>query len=199
MRLYKVHRWSADEAADELVRGFVIERRRIGNLLDFPFIEYHYLVPHRHRLDLVVCDVDDGGVKSVVQPADFHPHLHAQLRIKVAQRFIKQEHLRMPDDRPTHSNTLTFAAGEMFRFAVQQVRNTENFRGFVDTLFNFRFRIFAKFQPERHVLCHRHVWIEGVVLEDHGNISVFRRDVVDAFVVDVDVAFSYLFQSGNHP
>ena len=33
---YEVHGWRADETADELVFGFVIERRWIGNLLDFP-------------------------------------------------------------------------------------------------------------------------------------------------------------------
>ena len=71
--------------------GLVIECSGISNLLDFPLVENNYLVPHCHRFNLVMCDVDDGGIESVVQPTNLHPHLHTQLRIKIAQRFIKEE------------------------------------------------------------------------------------------------------------
>ena len=99
----------------------MIKRSRIGNLLDFPFIEHHDLVPHRHRFDLVVCNVDHCGVESVVQATDLHPHLHAQLRIEVAQRFIEQEDFGMSDDRSTNGDALAFTTREVLRFTVQKV------------------------------------------------------------------------------
>ena len=89
VRLYKIHRWRTDETADELVCRLVIECSRIGDLLDFPLIENDDLISHRHRFNLVVRDVDDSSVESVVQPTDLHPHLYTQLRIKIAQRFIE--------------------------------------------------------------------------------------------------------------
>ena len=196
---YKVHRRCADETPYELVRRFVIERSRIGNLLDCSLIEYDDLIPHRHGFNLVVCDVDHSSIKPIVEATDFHPHLHAKFRIEVAQRFIEQEDLRVSDNCPTDRNTLTFTTGEMLRFTVQEVRNTQNLGGFRDTLVDLCFGIFAKFQPERHVLVHRHVRVEGIVLEDHGNVSIFRWDVVDAFIINIDIAFRYLFQPGDHP
>jgi len=33
--------------------------------------------------------------------------------------------------------------------------------------------------PKRHVLAHRHVRVERVVLEHHGDVAVLRRHVVD--------------------
>src|SRR5579859_1671958 len=40
--------------------------------------------------------------------------------------------------------------------------------------------------------------IEGVVLEDHGNIAVFGRNVIDNPIANVDVAFTQLLQARYH-
>ncbi len=41
--------------------------------------------------------------------------------------------------------------------------------------------------------------IEGVVLEDHGNITVFRRHIIHQKITDIYVTGSYLLQARNHP
>ena len=58
LRLDEVHRRAADEAADEEVHRAVVELLRIGDLLQLALAHHGDAVAHRHRLDLVVGDVD---------------------------------------------------------------------------------------------------------------------------------------------
>jgi hypothetical protein len=43
----------------------------------------------RHRLDLIVRDVNDGRTQPLVQPLDLHSHLDAQLGVQVGQWLIE--------------------------------------------------------------------------------------------------------------
>ena len=47
------------------------------------------------------------------------------------------------------------------------------------SLFDFGLRKFPQLQSKGHVVVDRHVRIERVILEDHRDIAVLRRDVVD--------------------
>ncbi len=44
-----------------------------------------------------------------MQPRQLDPHLHAQLRVEVAERLVEQEHLRMSDDGPADRDALPLA------------------------------------------------------------------------------------------
>ena len=77
-------------------------------------------IAHRHRLDLVVRDVDRGHIELLLQPRDLGARLHAQLRVEVRQRLVHQEGLRMADDRATHGDALALAARERPRLAVEE-------------------------------------------------------------------------------
>ena len=48
-------------------------------------------VGHRHRLDLVVRDVDEGRAEPAMQLGDLGAHVHAQLGVEVGQRLVHQE------------------------------------------------------------------------------------------------------------
>src|ERR1700758_2122109 len=48
-----------------------------------PAVPHPDAVAERHRLGLVVRDVDGGGAQSPLQPGDFTAHLHPQLGIQV--------------------------------------------------------------------------------------------------------------------
>ena len=39
------------------------------------------------------------------------------------------------------------------------------------------------------------MWVESVGLEDHGDVSFFRVEVVDLFSPDVDLSFIWIFKS----
>ena len=72
-------------------------------------------VGHRHRLDLVVGDVDRGRADAVVQRAQLLAHQLAELGIERAERLVHQERLGAADDGAAERHALAVAAGEARR------------------------------------------------------------------------------------
>ena len=58
-----------------------------------PRLQHDDAVGERHRLDLVVRDIDDRGAEALMQLLDLDPHLGAQLRVEVGERLVEQEGL----------------------------------------------------------------------------------------------------------
>src|SRR6187401_2773925 len=115
LRLDQVHRGRADEAGDEEVGRRVVQPLRDVHLLQLAAAHDRDAVAHRHRLDLVVRDVDRRRLELVLQARDVGAHLDAQLGIEVRERLVHQERLRLADDRPAHRDALTLPAGELLR------------------------------------------------------------------------------------
>ena len=111
----------ADEAGDEQVGGTVVEFERRADLLDHAVVHHHDLVGHGHGLDLVVGDVDGGGLQALVQGLDLGAHGDAQLGIEVGERLVEQEDLRIAHDRAAHGDALALAARELARIAVEEL------------------------------------------------------------------------------
>ena len=40
--------------------------------------------------------------------------------------------------------------------------------------------------------------VKSIVLENHGNVAVFRRNIIHQFAVNVQLTGTDLFQTGNH-
>ena len=58
--------------------------------------------------------------------------------------------------------------------------------------------VFPELQAEREIIVHGHVRIQRVILEYHGDVPVFRGDVVDDASVDAHRAGGNLLEPGNH-
>ena len=57
-----------------------------------PSIRQHdNAVRHRHRLDLIVSDLDGRRLEALVQFLDFRAHLNAQLCIEIGERLVKEQ------------------------------------------------------------------------------------------------------------
>ena len=158
----------------------------------------HDAVGERHRLDLVVGDIDRGGLHHLVHALDLDPHLHAQLGVEVGQRLVEQKDLRVAHDGAAHRDALALAAGQRLRLAVQQLGDVENARRIVDALLDLVLGELAQLQPERHVLERRHVRVKRVILKHHGDVAVFRRQVVDDLAADIDVARGDFLEARDH-
>ena len=74
----------------------------------------------RHRLDLVVRDVDRRDAEFVLHVLEFRAHVAAQLGVEIGQRLVHQERCGPADDRARERHALALAAGELARIAVEK-------------------------------------------------------------------------------
>ena len=144
-------------------------------------------VAHRHRLDLVVGDVDGGRADLLLQAADLAARLRAQLGVEVRQRLVHQEDLRLADQRAAERDALRLAAGELARAALQQRLDVQQPRGFADAAVDLGLGHLAPPQAEGEVVEDRHLRVQRVVLEDHRDVALARGDLVDHPVADRDL------------
>ncbi len=193
-----VHRRRADEPGDEDVVRVVVQELRRADLLQHTVLHQRDPVAHRHRLDLVVGDVDRGDVEVVLHLGDLGAHLHPQLGVQVGQWLVHEEHLRLADDRPAHRDPLPLAAGELLGPAVQQRAELEHVGGLLHPAVDLRLVHAADPQPVGDVVGDRHVRVEGVRLEHHRDVAVARGQRVDHPVADGQRAAGDVLQAGDH-
>ena len=153
-------------------------------------------VGHGHGLDLVVGDIDGGGLQALVQRLDLGPHRHPQFGVQVGQRLVEQKHLGVAHDRPAHRHALALAAGQLFREPVQQRAQVEDARRVVHPLGRHPGVGLAQLQAEGHVVAHRHVRVQRIALEHHRDVAVLGFEVVDDLVVDQDLAADHVAFEG---
>ena len=195
----EVHRGRADEAGHEQVHRRLEEILRRVHLLQLPVPQDADAVAERHGLDLVVRHVDGRDAEPLVQLFERAPHGHAQLGVQVGQRLVHQEGLRLADDGPAHRDPLPLAAGQRGRLALEVLLEAEHLGGLVDPALDLILGRLPQLQAERQVLLDRHVRVERVVLEHHGDVPVLRRQVVDHPVADLDRAAGDLLEPGDGP
>jgi len=172
---------------------------RRADLLDHPVAQHHDAVGERHSLDLVVGDIDAGGLEGHVQALDLRAHVDAQLGVEIGQRLVEEEELGLAGDGAADGDTLALAAGQFLRLAVEEGLDLQDLGGALDRRGDAGARRAAHLEAEAEILAHRHVRIERVVLEDHGDVAFARRHVVDHLVVNDDLAARYRFEPGDHP
>jgi hypothetical protein len=128
---------------------------------------------------------------------DFRAHLHAQMRIEVGQGLVEQEHGGIAHDGAPERDALALAARELSRAPFQERLDIEHRRGVANAPVDLVVGQFAPAQPERHVVVHRHVRIEAVVLEHHRDVPIADIDIIDAHVVETELAGAHVLQPGN--
>ena len=194
----EVHLRRSDESGNEEVGGLIEHFLRRADLLDEAVAHDDDAVAERHSLDLVVGDVDEGGVDLLAQLDDLGAHLVAELGVEVGERLVHEEHLGAAHDGAADGDTLALAAGERLRLAVEQGGDVQDLRGLADLLVDLGLRELFELERERHVLVNGHVGIKSVVLEYHGDVAVLGGDVVHALAVDEKIARGDLLETGDH-
>jgi hypothetical protein len=89
-RRHEIHRRRSEKAGDVTCRRALVQIQRRAGLLDASVPQQDDAIGHRHRLDLVVRDVDHRLAELLMQTLDLAAHLFAQLCIQVGQRFVEQ-------------------------------------------------------------------------------------------------------------
>ena len=143
-------------------------------------------------------DVDGSDAELALQGGDLGAGLDTQLGVQVRQRLVHQEDLRLTDDRAAHGDALTLAAGQSLGLTVQVGLQVEDLCCLFDALVDLGLGHARDLQGEAHVLAHGHVRVEGVVLEDHGDVTVLRGNVGDVLIADEDTASVDVLQACEH-
>src|SRR5690606_15049979 len=187
------------DLGDKEVVGTVVEVERTADLLDDAVMHDDDLVGHGHRLDLVVGDVDGRRLEALVQFLDLGAHADPQLGVEIRQRLVEQENLWIAHDGAAHGDALALAAGKLARIARKQRDQAEDLGGALHAAVALGLGRVPQLQREGHVLGDRHVRVERVVLEHHGNVALLGRDIVDDPFADRDLTAGDALQPGDHP
>ena len=185
----EVHRRRAEESGHEPVRGMVVDLERAAALLDHAVLHHHDPIAQRHRLFLIVRDVDRGASEPQVQPLDLGAHARraasrpgsdsgSSNRKRCGSRTIARPSATRCRCPPDSACGLRSSSVRMPRIAAARCTR----------LVDLRFGDLPQLQRERHVLVHRHVRVERVVLEHHRDVAILGRDVVDHALADPDRA-----------
>jgi hypothetical protein len=83
--------------------------------------------------------------------------------------------------------------------AIEQRRESQNFRGALDALADLLRTRAAQLQRKSHIVGDRHMRIECVVLEHHRDVALFGLDIVDDAVADRDRPGGDVFEPCEHP
>ena len=106
----EVHRRHSNESGNECINRLLIKFRRGINLLNEAVFHNNDTCTHRHGFCLIMCNIYDCCLKSLVKLCDLNTHLYTKLGIKVGKRLIHKEYLRITDDCTSESNTLSLSA-----------------------------------------------------------------------------------------
>src|SRR5262245_658623 len=170
----KIHRRAADEECHEPVGGALVNLFRRAELLQRAIAHHCDEIGHGQGLGLVVGDVDGGGAELVAQPLDLAAHGEAQPRIEIGQGLVHQEGGRIAHDGARQGDALALAARQLARIAVKQVIDLEGLGDGGDLAGALGRRHFADAQGIGDVVADRHVGIERIALEHHGDVAVAR-------------------------
>ena len=185
--------------ATNALTGPVVDLVGRAQLLQQAVAQDRHAVAHRHRLGLVVRDVQGGSGDPALHADDLAAHLHPQLGVQVGERLVHQERRRLAHDRAAHRHPLALAARELPGLAVEQLGQAQHHRRLVHPPADLVLRHPRHLEAERHVVAHRHVRVEGVVLEHHRDVAVARRQPGHHPVVDPDLAVGDRLEAGHHP
>ena len=138
------------------------------------------VVGHRHRLLLVVRDVDERDAELVLDRLQLELHLLAQLQVERAERLVQQQDARTVDESAGERDPLLLAAGELPRLPLTQALADRPSRG---SRRPGRARrapfTTAAARPERDVLGDRQMREERIRLEDGVDVALVRRQPDD--------------------
>ena len=129
---------------------------------------------------------------------DGSPHLYAQFRVQVRQRFIHQQNAGLDDKSSGQRNTLLLATGQFVRFPGLQLIDLHHFQCFLNPGRNLLLGNMSGFQAVSHVLSHVQVRKNGIVLKYHTDVSLMGRNVIDNLVIKTDLAPVYCVKTGDH-
>ena len=145
-----------------------------------------------------MCYINRGHPQLSLQAGNFCTHLHAQLGIEVRQGLIHQKGRRFPHHRAPHGDPLALSARQCRRLTVEQRLQLQGLCYFTDALRALGLALSRKLHREGYVLEHSHMRIQGIILKDHRNIPVLRRQILYILSTNAQGSAADLLQPRDH-
>ena len=188
-----------EEVGDEGRRRTAVDFWPCSQLHDNPTIHHRNPVGKVEGLFLVVCDIDRRDPELTLNPDQFKLHGLAQLQIECSERLIHQQDFGWKGERARERDALALAAGQLVRklLGLLEKRTSASISFDAANLFVGRGPALAK--SEGHVLGHREVREERVVLKHHSDAPVLRPYIGHVAPVDRDPAMVRTDQPGHQP
>ena len=167
-----IHRRRADKPRRKHAGGTLVNLCGFGRLLDTSGIHQDDLIGHRHRLDLVMGDVDHRHAQALLQRAQLAAHLGAELRIEIGERLVHETDRILGDDCARKRDTLLLAPGQLRGFALEQRDQSEQSRSLCQAGIAQCARHAPDFQSEQNVFAHAQMREQSIGLKHHRNAAL---------------------------
>ena len=172
-----------------------------ADLFYFAAVHQHHAVGHFQRFFLVVRDKNAGHVQVVVQAAQPAAQFFAHLGVQRAKGFVQQQNLGLYRQGTGQGNALALAAGELCRVAVGEPIELHQAQQRMHFFFDDRLgrpgRARLHAQAKGHVVKHRHVAEQCIVLKHKAHIALAHIEVGGVLAAEQNIAVVGSFQPGN--
>ena len=120
-------------------------------------------------------------------------YLVRHLRVDIARRLVRDDDLRVVDERSRESDALLLAAGKLARIDLRLGRKTDEAQRVADALRDFPFLGADDAHGESDVVVDLHLGYEAEILENYAELAAVVRDApvfhrVEIFAADDDFA-----------
>ena len=188
-----------DEAGHEPGPGVVVDHHGLVQLLDHAAVHHSDAVGHGEGLLLVVGDVDEGDGQLFLQALELDLHLLAQLQVQGAQGLVQQQHLGVVDQGPGDGHPLLLAAGEGVGLALFKPGQLHQGEHLGHPALDLVLGDLLDGQAVGHVVEHRHVGEQGVVLEHGVHVPLVGLLALHPLPLHLDDAGGGILKPGDHP
>ena len=195
--LNEIHRRRADKVGNIFIFRKIINLGGAAQLHDLAIAHDRNAVRECHGFDLIMRHIDHGIFQLLVKTLNFDPQIHAQLRIKIGQRFIKQKYINIADQGAADRNTLALTTRKGARLAVQERFNLKDFSGSGHALFNLSLRELCVFQTKGQVPLNCHLRVKRIGLKHHPDAPVRWFGPSDVFTINEKLSIGDFQQTCN--
>lgn len=143
-------------------------------------------------------DIDRRDPDALVKRADLGARMDAQLGVEVGKRLVHKEGARLAYDSAAECDALALSARKRLRSPVQQMVDCEDLGRRANPPVDLCLGHPTHLEPEAHILTHRQMRVESIVLENHRDVAVARGKIRHVPVADHDLAAACRLQPGKN-
>ncbi|MNL09553.1 hypothetical protein D3C87_1303190 [compost metagenome] len=138
-----------------------------------------------------------GRADPAVKFSQFMTQRVAELGVEVRERLVEQQEAWLHDNGARQRHALLLPAGQLPRHAVHQAGKITDFKRMGDAARALVLRDLLHLQAETEIFGNRHMREKRIGLKNHGDVTRFRRRLIDTLAAQPDFASRRLADAGE--